>query len=234
MTDDRMLIVVPCHMGSTRLIEKPLLEVDGKHLFEHTYYRAKESGCDVVIAGDSVKLARIAESKNVPFVRTGPCISGTQRCYRAWQAMPDAAKYSIIVNWQVDEPEVRASTVLDMAALVKSPDRIITLARTLSPTDMNNPSVVKAVVDYRGICRWFSRQWLEESFHHVGIYVFGSTALRKASDMPPTRHSRSAKLEQLTWIERGLEVRAHCVSERAPLSINTQIDYLQWQSTKKR
>lgn len=98
-----VVCVIPARLKSTRLPQKPLLNICGKTMLQRTYERACHvfEKNDVYIATDSKKIQQVANqfAKNV-VLTSEDCLTGTDRLAE-FSKIVDADAY---VNLQGDEP----------------------------------------------------------------------------------------------------------------------------------
>src|SRR5512140_677623 len=103
--------VIPARFASTRLMGKPLADIGGRPMLQHTWENAKKSRLlqDVVIAVDDGKVAQIARGFGARVYMTPKTIStGTDRIAIVAKQLPDA---HIIVNIQGDEPFIKGRMI---------------------------------------------------------------------------------------------------------------------------
>ena len=98
-----VVCVIPARLKSTRLPQKPLLNIFGKTMLQRTYERARHvfSEDDIFIATDSKKIQQEAKkfTKNV-VITSEDCLTGTDRLAE-FSKIINADAY---VNLQGDEP----------------------------------------------------------------------------------------------------------------------------------
>ncbi len=93
--------------------------------------------------------------------------------------------------------------------------------RLQSEAELNDPDMVKAVLDGQGRALYFSRApipyprgegpgwgWL-----HLGVYLYRTDFLRTFHRLPPTPLSEREQLEQLRALEHGHAI--HCFEARS-------------------
>ena len=89
---------------------------------------------------------------------------------------------------------------------------------------IDNPNVVKVVVDREGRALYFSRSVIpycrdgdEEVryYRHLGIYAYRPQTLLRLSRLEPTPLERAERLEQLRALENGIMIRMACVDHPA-------------------
>ena len=235
-------IVIPARFDSTRLPGKPLLTVAGKPILQHVWERACQAklGPIPLLATDDERIARAARGFNAPVVLT----ASSHRCGSERVAEVAAGLTApVVVNLQGDE------VLIDPAALAKLPalfsDSNVQMATMVAPLSdtarLDDPSLVKAVLDDRGNILYFSRspipypgQALVNRAHHtwyghIGVYAFRREVLIDIFTRPPSTLERTEGLEQLRALQAGINIRA-LVCERAHFGVNTLEDLEQIRS----
>ncbi len=233
--------IIPARFASTRLMGKPLADIGGKPMIQHTWQSAKKSRLldKVVIAVDDEKLFKVAKSFGAEVYMTPQNVaSGSDRIAIVAEQLDEA---EIIVNIQGDEPFIKGK-MIDEAIEPLLFDRkvnLVTLARRItSVEEMKSPSVVKVVFDYNNFALYFSRspipfvrdartnlQRIEtgEIYKHIGLYVYKKDSLLKFTSLKPTDLEQIEKLEQLRFLEHGFKVKI-VVTEHDSLSVDTPRD----------
>jgi 3-deoxy-manno-octulosonate cytidylyltransferase (CMP-KDO synthetase) len=233
--------IIPARFASTRLLGKPLADICGKPMIQHTYESAQKSKLlnEVIIAVDDEKVAQVISRFGAKVVMTPKDVaSGSDRIAYVAKDMPDA---KIIVNIQGDEPFIKGE-MIDQAIEPLLFDRSVnvsTLAKRIdSVQDLKSPSVVKVVFDYNNFAMYFSRAAIPfvrdartnfdriqkaEIYKHIGLYVYRRESLLKFTELEPTDLEKTEKLEQLRMLENGFKVKV-VVTEFESISIDTQED----------
>lgn len=201
-------VIIPARMGSSRLPGKPLADLCGKPMIVRVVESLGGSTeLRTAVATDSPEVARAVKDAGHAAVLTGPASSGTQRVYMAWKSMGSPG--GRIVNLQGDEPFASQEWVQALAS-VDTPG-VATLASPMDPSGSGDPSKVKAVVGEHGRALYFSRSpvpWgIGPFLCHVGVYCFTPESLRTCAEAGETPLSRRERLEQLAWLEKGVEIR---------------------------
>lgn len=84
--------------------------------------------------------------------------------------------------------------------------------------EIDDPNIVKVVTDYQDRALYFSRapipydrDGLENItyYKHIGIYAYTSEALKEISTFTPSRLELAEGLEQLRFLENGLDLQVH-------------------------
>lgn len=233
--------VIPARFASTRLMGKPLADIGGKPMLQHTWESALTSKLlnDVVIAVDDEKVAQVAKGFGAKVYITPKTIqTGSDRIAYVAKNIPSA---DIIVNIQGDEPFIKGR-MIDQAIeplLFDLSVNVSTLAKRIeTPEELKASSIPKVVFDYNNFAMYFSRSPIPfvrdartnseriqkcEIYKHVGLYVYRREALFHFTELEPTDLERAEKLEQLRMLEHGFKIKV-VVTEYESLSVDTQDD----------
>lgn len=207
--------IIPARYGSTRLPGKPLLDLGGKPVIQHVYERAAQALGRVIVATDDQRIVAAVRG----FGGQAALTRADHRCGTDRIAEVAASLAAdIVVNIQGDEPFVDPAMIKEVVApLLAEPEVLAaTLSRTVrSEQSLEDPNLVKVVIDERGDALYFSRYpipyprdreaccWRE----HVGIYVYRRAFLLEFVRWAPTPLERAESLEQLRILERGYRIR---------------------------
>jgi 3-deoxy-manno-octulosonate cytidylyltransferase (CMP-KDO synthetase) len=207
---------IPARYGSTRLAAKALVELAGRPMVEHVWRRARAASglARVVVLTDDERIARVVERFGGEAEMTPvDCASGTDRI--AWAAA--RWRCDAVVNIQGDEPLIDPAGITRIAHhLAEHPDDpIVTLAADGRPDDLDDPNIVKVVLDLGGHALYFSRAGIPHPrrpgaapvHRHLGIYGYQREALLALARLAPTPLERGESLEQLRALEHGLRIR---------------------------
>ena len=230
-------IVIPARLGSTRLPEKALADINGKPMIQHVYERARRvKGVDeVLVATDHERIANVVEKFGGKAVMTPEsCSSGTDRV--AYVAKSRSEK--IFINVQGDEPMLDPLSVEGSLELVRSGRFTMATpaARLIDEASLKNPNVVKVLVaeDQRAV--YFSRFSIPYSRgaipvdfsqvaprHHLGVYVYTRETLLKFAALAPTPWEAGESLEQLRALYHGIAIGVS-PANRATVGVDTHED----------
>jgi len=210
----RVVAVIPARFESTRLPGKALAAIGGRPMVEHVHRRATASRTvdAVVVATDDERIAAAVDAFGGTAVMTrADHPSGTDRIAEVAAALEG----EVVVNVQGDEPLVAPEAIDAVVALVTAVDAppMGTLRKRLDGTDdLENPAVVKVVVDDRGRALYFSRapipyvrdgQAAPTAWRHLGLYSYRRPFLLELAALSPTPLERAEGLEQLRVLEHG-------------------------------
>ena len=214
----RVVALIPPRYQSSRLPGKPLAMIADKPMIEHVVQRTREARLvdEVLVATDDERVAAAVHRCGGTAVLTRSTHeTGTDRL--AEVAAELAAE--IIVNVQGDEPLITGEAIDAAVALLVDNDseQMSTLRRRLDrPEDLDNPSLVKVVVDRQGYALYFTRaavpfvragQPMPPLWGHLGLYAYRREFLLELAALPPTPLERAEGLEQLRALEHGYRIR---------------------------
>jgi 3-deoxy-manno-octulosonate cytidylyltransferase (CMP-KDO synthetase) len=99
-----------------------------------------------------------------------------------------------------------------------------------SREELENPNVVKVVVDEHFNALYFSRaviphvrdkkagSWFENNrfYAHIGLYAFRADILEMTVSLSPTYLELTESLEQLRWMQHGIPIRTRITLHKSP------------------
>ncbi len=243
----KVITMIPVRLAATRLPNKPLLDINGKTLIQRVYENVKAAiDGDVCIACGDEKIMQEAEKFGAKCVLTDPNLpSGTDRIAVALKEIdPDGTKYDIAVNFQGDNINVDPAINNRLIKIIEETDCDIATCGMVFKTlkDAENPNNVKIVMglekgETQGRAVYFTRALApyirdaekcayQDYYHHIGIYVFKTSVLKKFPTMKEAVLEKREKLEQLRFLQNGYHIQALIVdkiklNEAAPADINT-------------
>ena len=233
--------IIPARFASTRLMGKPLADICGMPMIQHTYNSAKKSKLldKVVIAVDDEKIFKVVKSFGAEaYMTPKECASGSDRIALVSEQIPDA---TIIVNIQGDEPFIKGKMIDEAIEplLFDKKVHLSTLAKRITNVEeMKSPSVVKVVFDYKNFAMYFSRSpipfardartnlariQVAEIYKHIGLYVYRKEVLQKFTTLRQTDLEQIEKLEQLRFLEHGYKMKI-VLTEYDTFSVDTPKD----------
>jgi 3-deoxy-manno-octulosonate cytidylyltransferase (CMP-KDO synthetase) len=240
MSSDYIIGIIPARYASTRLPAKALADICGKPMVQRVYEQAKKSRLlsRVIVATDDRRIEEAVRRFGGEVMMTpASCTSGSDRCAAAALAI-DA---DLIVNIQGDEPLIPPA-MIDGAIQPLINDQTIPMGTTVrpisSPEELNDPGVVKVVVDRNGFALYFSRsaipyvrdvsdtaQWIGQCnfYKHFGLYVFRKEFLMHYSRLPVTELEKAENLEQLRALEHGFKIHV-AVTQDDSIAVDTADD----------
>ena len=213
--------IVPARYASTRFPGKPLALIAGKPLIQYVVERCKKAKSlgEVIVATDDTRIAEVVKKFCRVEMTRPEHPSGTDRIAEvAARCQCDA-----VVNIQGDEPMIDPS-VIDAVAGALAGNEMSTAATPIkNPDELDNPNVVKVIVNAAGHALYFSRRtipYLREAasgsvseqlaafpfLKHLGIYGYRRGTLLRLVKFPVSPLERAEKLEQLRALENGISI----------------------------
>jgi len=230
--------LIPARMGSSRLPGKPLLDIAGKVMVHHVFERAQQSNAEsawVITDHPNIFVAVEAFGGNA-LMTSAEHTSGTSRLAEAVRLLsfPDD---HIIVNVQGDEPLIPVLAINRLAEVLGRSDAdMATLAAPLTePADLENPNVVKVVLNEMSEAMYFSRapipflrdhkdEHLCQPLRHVGMYAYRCAFLKRYATWLETAVEQIEQLEQLRALYYGARILVEITHEPHPQGVDTMDD----------
>ena len=221
-------ILIPARIGSTRLKNKPLIDIKGMSLIERVFKNSITITENTYIATDSHKVLRHAQSFSTNIVMTSDAhISGTDRVFEAAENLK-INDDTLIINLQGDEPFMPKDLVIQLVEDFNnnSCDVISACHPINNSDDLKNPNCVKVHCDSNNYAKSFQRTLNsnELSMRHIGIYGYRMKTLRKLVNLKPTKNELFHKLEQLRFMDNNYSIYMTHYKNEIPSGIDTQED----------
>lgn len=237
-------VVIPSRLSSTRLPNKPLLDVAGKPLVVRCLDVALRAGArEVLVATDDERIAEVvrAAGGDVQLTRADHP-SGTDRLAEVAQAR-GWRDDEVVVNLQGDEPLVPPELLVRLAQqLTEHPSAgIATMATPIhTVAELRSPNAVKVVLRDDGLAHYFSRApipFARDADHeatelpvgvpylrHLGLYAYRVATLHRFVALGPHAHERAEQLEQLRPLAAGIGIHVSVLAEAPSPGVDTQED----------
>ena len=241
-------IAIPARMASSRLPGKMLRLLGGKPVIQHVIERVKQvRNCnEICVTTDSIDIVNLAENLGVKGFLTSPeCRSGTERIV----SVLDKMQGDWIFNIQGDEPFVEPDLIEALIEKTQSIDApILTPVYALKTIeDVNNPNIVKVVLDNKNYALYFSRSpipyardvdaanWLNKSKYwgHLGIYGYRREILENYKNLGSSYLETTESLEQLKFLSNGFKIATHEANGRS-VAIDTLEDLMKAEEILKK
>ena len=228
MNDD-FYIIIPSRIGSTRLKNKPLIDINGESLIQRVFKNALNISPNTFVATDSELIAKNLEiiTSNV-IMTANEHISGTDRVHEAATKL-NLNEQTLILNLQGDEPFIPNDLISQMKNNFYSLScDIVTASNPLkSKEDIHNPSCVMVEVDESNYAKQFLRTGsLNNPMRHIGIYGYSLKTLNQLVSLKPTENEIKLKLEQLRFLENDFSIYVSNYIDDIPDGIDTADDVL--------
>lgn len=216
----RAIGVIPARFKSTRFPGKVLALINGKPMIEHVWRQASQCRelSELLIACDHDEVYKAAQAFGAKAVMTSPDHpSGSDRIAEAVGSLT----YELVVNIQGDEPFIDPKVIDGLVASLKSDTAasVATVVKEIkAEEEINNPNVVKVVVDRNRYALYFSRSVIPYNrnpdrpsglryFKHLGLYAYRKDFLMSYKDWPKSMLEATEQLEQLRILEAGYKIK---------------------------
>jgi 3-deoxy-manno-octulosonate cytidylyltransferase (CMP-KDO synthetase) len=238
-------VLIPARLASTRLPNKPLVNIHNLPMVVRVALRAAQSRASrVVVAADSRDILDACQAHGVHAILTGTHHpSGSDRLAEA-SALLGLADSALVVNVQGDEPLIDPDLIDAVAVLLAAREdcAMSTAAHAIATLeDFVNPNVVKVVLDSRNTALYFSRApipvarnqpgqaWWNGSgepapLRHVGIYGYRAGFLRSFPQLPQAGVEQLEALEQLRALWHGHRIAVHVTGQAPGSGVDTPED----------
>ena len=216
----KTIALIPARYAATRFPGKLMMLLGNKTVIRHSYEAVQSAHLfdDVVVVTDSDIIYKEITSfggKAMMSAKEHAC--GSDRIAEAAEQFPEA---DIIVNVQGDEPFTHRAALEQLVAVFSEPggestDVVSLMQRIHHSEQIDNPNVVKVVVDRHNMALLFSRSRIpfprdpDEALYykHIGIYAFRRNALLDFYHTRATPLENAEKIECLRYLENGKRIK---------------------------
>ena len=216
----KIIAVIPARYASTRFPAKLMQDLCGKTVILRTYESAVNTQLfdDVFVVTDSILIYdEIISNGGKAIMSIKEHESGSDRIAEAVENI-DA---DVVINVQGDEPFINGEPLAKVIEVFRNDfqnqvDLASLMTEITEEDEINNPNVVKVVVDQNGFALYFSRSVIPfpreknvgvRYFRHIGIYAFRKQAILDFARLPMKSLEASEKLEQLRYLEFGKRIK---------------------------
>ncbi len=237
-------VLVPARLASTRLPNKPLADIAGLPMIVRVARNAARSAAvRVVVAADDARIVEACCAHGVEALLTRTDHpTGSDRLAEACERL-GLDGTDLVVNVQGDEPLLDPRMIDACAALLaQHPDCVMsTAAHAIDAVDeLDNPNVVKVVLDAAGRALYFSRApipWWRDAraagalpipnpapLRHIGLYAYQAGFLRSFPTLAASPLEHIEALEQLRVLWHGERIAVHISDTRPGPGVDTPED----------
>lgn len=230
----KILGLIPTRLGSTRLPQKALLEINKLPLIIHTYRRAKLSKLldDVVICCDDQKILNIAKKYKAKAIMTSSNHkNGTERICEGYQKLNIDCDF--ILDIQGDEPLISPLHIDEVIRFHHKNDDCDIILPTLKIKSLTNQNIIKVITNLKNEVIYLSRAQLPFEFKaknsflkkHLSIISFKPDSLKKFSLNKKTPLEKIEDIELLRALELGMKIKTINLKGDS-FSVDVMQDYL--------
>ena len=229
-------IIIPTRLGAKRFPNKPLVKINNVPMIIHVLNRAKESkvGEVFVATPDNEILQVVKENGGKAILTKEDHQSGSDRVYEAYiKELKNSV--DLIINLQGDMPNIKPSSILKLAKLMRNNDCDIgTLASyIIDKKEITDINIVKVHVDQalkndnfleaKDFFRTKKNLNNKKIYHHIGIYAFTNIALTKYVKLARSKLEIERNLEQMRAMENNLVIKVG-LCDTTPLGVDIEED----------
>ncbi len=205
---ERILVVIPSRLSSSRLPRKILSNIHGKPMVYWTYIRALSTQVgDVIVAVDSEEVETELKSLGLKTIMTDTaCENGTERVYEVSTKLKE---YNFFLNIQADEPLLNLSVIKKIAKTKRDNNSFIVAISDCQGGE--NMSEVKVALSLENRIRFASRGGIprnrdgKSKYYKIhGVYLYSRPVLQKYVSCEPGPLEILEKVEQLRCIEHDI------------------------------
>ncbi|MCF8340886.1 MAG: 3-deoxy-manno-octulosonate cytidylyltransferase [Chitinophagaceae bacterium] len=213
----RIIAVIPARYAATRFPGKLMQLLGNYTVIAQTYKNTVATGLfdDVFVATDSaIIFDEIISNGGKAIMSIKNHESGSDRIAEAIVNI-DA---DVVVNVQGDEPFIHPQSLKDLIQVFSNPNaQVASMMHELhSIEEINNPNIVKVVIDKENNALYFSRSVIPYNRNndfpttyqrHIGVYAYRKSMLLEFVQWPLSVLEQIEKLEQLRYLENGVKIK---------------------------
>jgi 3-deoxy-manno-octulosonate cytidylyltransferase (CMP-KDO synthetase) len=208
---------IPARYAATRFPAKLMQPLGDKTVIRHTYDATVATGLfnEVIVVTDSeIIYNEIVNNGGKAIMSIKTHESGSDRIAEAVAGLD----VDVIINVQGDEPFIQKEPLQKLVQLFTDENvQVGSLMRVIkNREELQANSAVKVVVNKHNDALYFSRNVIPyianpdiavNHYLHIGVYGYRKQALLKFTTWPPALLEQVEKLEQLRYLENGVQIR---------------------------
>ena len=229
-------IIIPTRLEAKRFPNKPLVKINNIPMIVHVVNKAKESLVgEVIVATPDQEIIDVVKKNGGQAVLTkNEHSSGSDRVYEAYLKVLKN-KVDLIINLQGDMPNIKPNSIFKLEKLMRNNKCDIgTLSSSIKhKEELNDKNIVKLQVDkelkdndfldVRDFFRKSDDLNNKKIYHHIGIYAFTNTALKKYVQLNRSKLEIERNLEQMRAMENNMIIKTGYTNSY-PLGVDTDKD----------
>ena len=235
----KTIILIPSRLAATRLPNKPLLKINGLSIINHVYEKALSTNIgDVFVAtGDKEIFEEVTKKGGKCVLTKKDHQTGTDRIFEAYEQL-ELNNIDYVINLQGDEPMIDIDDVrnLYMCATNNKSDIATLACEIIDKNELNKKNIAKVCTDKKLSNRstskaiTFSREILfnykSNIYHHIGIYIYKVSILKKFVNLKQSKNEIDQKLEQLRAIDNKILIDV-ILANKSPIGVDTEEDFVE-------
>ncbi len=234
----KTITLIPSRLGALRLPNKPLLKINNKSLINHVYEKGQSTniGQVYVATGDQEIFNEVVKNKGKSILTKKNHLTGTDRIFEAYEQL-NLNDIDYIINLQGDEPLIDTDDIITLNNLaIQNNSEIATLACKLESKDFENKNVVKVICNEdiqknkislaQNFLRSANPETSDHIYHHIGIYIYKVSILKKFVGLNQSPNEKKLKLEQLRALDNNINIDV-IYANSIPVGVDTNEDFLE-------
>ena len=215
----KSIIIIPSRLAASRLPNKPLINIKNKTLIMHVYENALKSQVgEAYVATCDDEIASEVKKNGGKFVMTDKMhTTGTDRVCEASKKL-GIQDEDIVINVQGDEPMISPIDIKNLNIVSRKLNLdISTLAHKIKKkNDYKNENIVKVVTKNKitnkttaealNFYRIINPNSLRNMYHHIGVYLYKFSSLKKFVKLRKSKEEVSQRLEQLRAVDNNMKI----------------------------
>ena len=233
------IILIPSRLAATRLPNKPLLKINNLSIINHVYKKANSAGIGkvYVATGDKEIFNEVIENGGNSILTEKSHQTGTDRIFEAYEKLK-SKNIEYIINLQGDEPMIDVNDIKNLHEhAISKRSEIGTMASKIKDeTIFNKKNIVKVITqdELSGNNTSKAKTFLREVpssidkniYHHIGIYIFKVSILKKFVNLNQTKNENLQNLEQLRAMDNNISIDV-VLANSTPIGIDTEEDFIE-------
>jgi len=232
----KVIAMIPARYAASRFPGKLMAKLGSKSVILRTYEAVVKTNLfdDVFVVADSDIIRQEIERHGGKVIMSKKeHETGSDRIAEAVADLD----VDIIVNVQGDEPFTAKEPLVKLIDVFKEDKKeevdLASLMQVMTKIDqIENPNVVKVVVDHNNFAMYFSRSPIPyprdreaggKYYEHIGVYAFRKRALDDFSRLEMRANEATEKIEAIRFLEYGRKIKM-IESEYLGIGINTPED----------
>ena len=231
----KTIVIIPARMASKRFPNKPMAKIKGIPMIERVWRQAINSNIgNVYVACSEKEVFELIQDNGGNAIMTDPDLpSGTDRVYAGFKQIQNLDELDSIINLQGDMPLISSQDIIKVNKPIQGGYSIGSLATNLNESEERNINITKVKINWdkgKNIGEAldfykFPKNKIHDIYHHVGIYSFKPSTLKKFVELPQSKNELDKKLEQWRAIDAEIKIGISFV-ENVPLSVDTKEDLI--------
>lgn len=199
--------IIPVRLAATRFPNKPFAKIDGLPMFHYVYNRVLESCTNTLLAICDEKIETYCRNHNLQFISTNPNHqSGSDRVGEVISKIEMKENIHKVINIQGDMPFISKEHIKLLTSKIDYFEMSTLGCPFIDKKEFQDLNKVKLLIkedNKNVVADNFFREPMHASemnvntFHHIGLYGYQISFLKKFLQMPISRREKTEKLEQL-------------------------------------